>query len=139
MVVAAEQMHSSISTFVSQKLIAARQSVGGARVKHGVPIVSCLLFKRKSNRLIKFYYRATRLTLYWSSYIIILPGFGIISQVIPHFANKPIFGYLGMVVGPLKQNQFLARFSGFVDKYKFLSEYQLNAGKLINQHGGKAV
>jgi cytochrome c oxidase subunit 1 len=34
-------------------------------------------------------------------YIIILPGFGIISQVIPHFANKPIFGYLGMVYAML--------------------------------------
>jgi cytochrome c oxidase subunit I len=30
-------------------------------------------------------------------YIIILPAFGIISQVIPTFSNKPIFGYLGMV------------------------------------------
>src|SRR5271163_4061612 len=30
-------------------------------------------------------------------YIMILPAFGIISQVIPTFSNKPIFGYLGMV------------------------------------------
>jgi cytochrome c oxidase subunit 1 len=30
-------------------------------------------------------------------YILILPGFGIVSQVIGKFANKPIFGYLGMV------------------------------------------
>jgi cytochrome c oxidase subunit 1 len=29
-------------------------------------------------------------------YILILPAFGIISQVIPTFAKKPIFGYLGM-------------------------------------------
>lgn len=29
-------------------------------------------------------------------YIIILPGFGIISQVISTFAKKPVFGYLGM-------------------------------------------
>nr|AFZ64044.1 cytochrome oxidase subunit 1 [Phalansterium sp. PJK-2012] len=30
-------------------------------------------------------------------YILILPGFGIISHVISTFANRPIFGYLGMV------------------------------------------
>jgi heme/copper-type cytochrome/quinol oxidase subunit 1 len=30
-------------------------------------------------------------------YILILPGFGIISQVIPKLCSKPIFGYQGMV------------------------------------------
>lgn len=30
-------------------------------------------------------------------YIIIIPGFGIISQVVSTFSHKPIFGYLGMV------------------------------------------
>jgi len=30
-------------------------------------------------------------------YIIILPAFGIISQVISTFSSKPVFGYLGMV------------------------------------------
>lgn len=30
-------------------------------------------------------------------YIIIIPGFGIISQVVSTFSRKPVFGYLGMV------------------------------------------
>ena len=31
-------------------------------------------------------------------YIIIMPGFGIVSQVISTFSRKPVFGYLGMVI-----------------------------------------
>ena len=30
-------------------------------------------------------------------YIIIIPGFGVISQIISYMCNKPIFGYIGMV------------------------------------------
>jgi heme/copper-type cytochrome/quinol oxidase subunit 1 len=30
-------------------------------------------------------------------YIIIIPAFGVVSQVIPAFSSKPIFGYYGMV------------------------------------------
>ncbi len=34
-------------------------------------------------------------------YIIIIPAFGIVSQVIPAFSSKPIFGYYGMVYAML--------------------------------------
>jgi cytochrome c oxidase subunit 1 len=32
---------------------------------------------------------------------LILPGFGIVSQIISTFSHKPIFGYIGMVYAML--------------------------------------
>jgi heme/copper-type cytochrome/quinol oxidase subunit 1 len=34
-------------------------------------------------------------------YILILPAFGIVSQVVSTFSNKSIFGYIGMVYAML--------------------------------------
>jgi heme/copper-type cytochrome/quinol oxidase subunit 1 len=34
-------------------------------------------------------------------YILIIPAFGIVSQIIPTFAEKNIFGYYGMVYAML--------------------------------------
>jgi hypothetical protein len=76
-------------------------------------------------------------------YILILPGFGIISHVIISAAKKPIFGYLGMVYGV----QLGLSFSIYQKKYIWSSSFEnnsinsakvaLNCGKALEDSGLK--
>ena len=72
-------------------------------------------------------------------YILILPGFGIISHVIVSTARKPIFGYLGMVYGVPLRLFFRTRFSqmcvNLFSLKKVTSPFKVTA----NQNCGKAL
>src|SRR5213592_494842 len=73
----------------------------------GAPLAAAMILLEFDRQLgTQFFTTAGRPVLYqhlfWffghpEVYIMILPGFGVISEVIPVFARKPIFGYMSMV------------------------------------------
>ena len=73
----------------------------------GSPLVAAMVLTEFDRQLgTNFFTTAGRPVLYqhlfWffghpEVYIMILPGFGMISEIIPVFARKPIFGYTSMV------------------------------------------
>jgi hypothetical protein len=72
-------------------------------------------------------------------YILILPGFGIISHVIVSTARKPIFGYLGMVYGVPLRLFFRTRFSQMCVNLFSLKKVTSPFKVTVNKNCGKAL
>ena len=71
-------------------------------------------------------------------YILILPGFGIISHIVVSTAKKPIFGYLGMVYGARCVCFSVMYFSQIHVNLFSLKKVTSLLGVAANQSGGKA-
>jgi len=59
-------------------------------------------------------------------YILILPGFGIISQIVADYCRRPIFGKLGMIYAIVGDNPYLYDSTDVIDTYVFRMLRQMN-------------